>query len=688
MHMARIDFDTAIYAAIIIQTFARRVGAYRMVRAHRLHVSVVRIQAWWRASRTRSWIRAEQWSRIVDLSILKIQRVWRGIKPRRFRASALLIACWCQNLYRGSRARQYCAFLFLDHKTRIIQRTYKKHRTSRTFRTIRRAVISVQNKHRTRQAKRELSRLRAEARDLTKVAAERDQYRKELDNLRRELEEAKKAPTELLKSERKAKAQEIKVLREEVDRLRLELEKAHRLSETRSNETEVQFLLNELVKREDYLTQLKREVESLRSKDDSFSVSLKSFYVEASPSSGKSRPTVVLSAQAESPYQKRPSPVRSDVSLFDEGEGDGLLFEPIPYSKELKSLSTPQRNLDLADSTVDSSLQQLHDAIRHGDLSHLERFLKTSTEMCLLINQGDQYGRTALHIAAMSLRADFAKTLVSKGAVVNAQDDDGETPLHLAESPEVIEVLLNKGKANPNIPNIDGICAIHLAVQRRDIDSVRLLLRHGADVNCADNIRWFTPLHLIALPARHDTDEASDDDLRQRIAQLLCGSMGSEAPDLDYQDSQSNAPLHYAAQIESEDICTLLEVFLANGAKPNTTNERMQSPLHLLCHNLKLRRIGMFAEALRCMLHHGANPNIQSLTGCTALHLTLYHKDVDSAVQLVEAGAELHLRWQKVRSVLSSSFRLPPSSETFLLTMRRVRKANEMALFLAGHGII
>jgi ankyrin repeat protein len=510
----------------------------------------------------------------------------------------------------------------------------------------------VQNLQRNRLAKRELSRLRAEARDLNKVAAERDLYRKELDHLRKELEEAKKAPTELLKSERKAKAQEIKLLREELDQLRLELEKAHRLSETRSNQTEVQFLLNELVKREDYLTQLKREVESLRSRDDSFSVSLKSFYVEASPSSGKPRPTVVLPTQPESPYHKRASPVRSDVSLFDEGEGDGLLLDSRCENgaEELKeSLSSVQRNLTLADNAGESSFQALHDAIRHGDLSHLEHFLKTSTEMCLLINQGDQYGRTSLHIAAMSLRADFVRTLISKGAVVNAQDDDGETPLHLAEGPEVIEVLLNKGKANPNIPNVDGICAIHLAVQRRDIDSVRLLLRHGADVNCADNIRWFTPLHLIALPARHEADEAPDDDLRQRIAQLLCGSMGSEAPDLDYQDSQSNAPLHYAAQIESKDVCSVLEVFLDHGAKPNTTNERMQSPLHLLCHNLTLRHINMFQEALRCMLHHGANPNVQSLTGCTALHLTLYHKDVDSAVQLIEAGAELHLRWQKVR---------------------------------------
>jgi ankyrin repeat protein len=642
MHIARVDFDTAIYAVIVIQTFARRVGAYRMVRAHRAHCSAVRIQALWRASKARAKIRDEKWSKIVDASVLRIQRVWRGTGARRFRASALWIACWCQSLYRGARARQYCAFLFLDQKSRIIQRGYQRHKTTRFFRKLRRSVITLQNRHRSRLAKRELSRLRAEAKDLSKVAAERDLYRQELEQLRKELEEAKKVPTETIKAERKAKSQEVKTLREEVDRLRLELEKAHRMSETKSNQSEVQFLLSELLKREDCLSQLKREVESLRSKDDSFSVSLKSFYVEASPSSGKPRPIIVLPTQAESPYSTRESPVRSDVSLFDEGE-EGSHEPNAPVPVEASSTTVLQIGDDV--------LHRLHSSIRNGDLNQLEQFLRTSTEMCLLINQGDEYGRTSLHVAALSLRADVVRTLIAKGAVVNAQDEDGETPLHLAENPDVTEVLLKKGRANPNIPNVDGICAIHLAVQRRDIDSVRHLLRHGADVNCADNIRWFTPLHLIALPARHDTDESPDDDLRTRIAQLLCGSMGPEAPDLDYQDSQSNAPLHYAAQLESKDICSLLEVFLEHGAKPNTTNERSQSPLHLLCHNTKLRLLGMFQGALRCILHHGADPNIQSLAGCTALHLTLYHRDVDSAIQLIEAGAELHLRWQKVRTV-------------------------------------
>ena len=34
-------------------------------------------------------------------------------------------------------------------------------------------------------------------------------------------------------------------------------------------------------------------------------------------------------------------------------------------------------------------------------------------------------------------------------------------------------------------------------------------------------------------------------------------------------------------------------------------------------------------------------------SGCTSLHLSLYHQDIDSALQLMAGGAQLHLPWNK-----------------------------------------
>jgi ankyrin repeat protein len=260
-------------------------------------------------------------------------------------------------------------------------------------------------------------------------------------------------------------------------------------------------------------------------------------------------------------------------------------------------------------------------------------------------------------LSSLESQVGITTILLHNGAVVNAQDDNGETPLHLAENMGITELLVKQGRANPNIPNIDGICALHLAVQRRDLGAVRLLLMSNANVNNADNIRWFTALHLIALPARDEVQREIHAELRCRIAELLAGSLGPVSPDLDYQDREGNTPLHYAVQLDTHEACEVVGIFLEKGADPNICNARNQSPLHLLCHNAKLRvQSNVFLETIHTMLNHGADPNRQSLTGCTPLHLTLYHHDIDSAIQLVHKGADLHVLWKKVSSPCGNDY--------------------------------
>jgi len=449
MFIAKVDYDIAIYAILVMQSFVRRVGAYRAARKMR-----------------------------IEMSILSIQCAWRCYRARRVLSSARWIASWCQSTYRGAIARQYCAYLFLDRKAYTIQRAWKRHKGRRTFYRLRKAVVFLQTRMRMRIAKRELLRLRKEARDLCAVAAERDQFRRELMGLRKELEEVKKSPPviKVVKSEEPEKSAELRKLREEVGRLRAELEEAYNMSTVSSQGEEVQFLVEELARREEHLDLLKREVATLRSKEDSFSV--KSFTIDASPTS-HARSTG-LSRLQTSPSRS----VRSDVSLLDVDEYDdpnvGVLGASMNVSPAGKKLPiTPRLWAKPDPPRPEDAFEELQVAIRQGNREAFDRILRTSSETCLLINQGDRYGRTCLHLCALALRSDMAEALISKGAVVNAQDNDGETPLHLADNHSVTEVLLKKGRANPNIPNVDGICAIHLAVQRRDVDSVRALLRNG-----------------------------------------------------------------------------------------------------------------------------------------------------------------------------------------------------------------
>lgn len=593
MITAQVQYEIAIYAAILIQNFFRRIEAYRRYRIHR-HFN---------AART-------------------IQNSFRCYRARNILFSAYVLAWYCQSIWRGAQARQYCAYLFLDKNASVIQRTWQRYRRRFFFRRVRRSVICIQALYRSYIAKKALYRLRRDARDLTKVAAERDKLREESRQLRRELERTRVA-------ERKEKSEEMGKLRDEINRLRIDLEKAHRMqTPSKDYDKELKFLIQECERKEQQLEVLKSELASLRSLNDSFSIR----------SDG-------------SPFINIPrgSPVRSDVSLLDTDYEDpnpeqllGAAFQRsvVPLAATIES---PRHR----DFVLKEDVKILHAAIRQVNRKMFDEVLATTKDRTFIVNEGDKYGRTALHLASLARNLDMVNILLAYGAAVNIQDDDGETPLHLTDDASMMELLLNKGNANPDIPNIDGICALHLAVQRRDIDTVRALIRSNANVNNADNIRWFTPLHLIALPGRKSVQNKNGGKLQQGIAQLLCGSIITTNPDLNFQDSEGNSPLHYAAQLTTADACELISIFLTKGANPNVCNQRGQSPLHLLCHNEELRPLDTFQEAVHAMLFHGANPNLRSITGCTPLHLSLYHKDVDSAIQLVNSGAELHIIWQK-----------------------------------------
>merc|ERR1712086_645037 len=204
--------------------------------------------------------------------------------------------------------------------------------------------------------------------------------------------------------------------------------------------------------------------------------------------------------------------------------------------------------------------------------------------------------------------------------------------------------LLLDGGINPNIPNENGTNSLHLAIKRCDFLSVKHLLLHGADANNADDNYWYTSMHLVAQPSSPLANPTSS--LRGPIAELLCESKVS-VPDLNYQDRVGNTPLHHAASLVEADAGVLISLFVEHGSCPKMSNHRGQTPIHLFCHNQAARRFVFYHEALHLMLAKGADPNAASLSGCTALHLALYHQDILAAALLVRHGAQVNMKWKK-----------------------------------------
>ncbi len=103
------------------------------------------------------------------------------------------------------------------------------------------------------------------------------------------------------------------------------------------------------------------------------------------------------------------------------------------------------------------------------------------------VNAADTNGNIALSSAMENSGSlEIADILVASGADVNAADSKGHSLLLNAimsdVSPKYIEYLLTKG-ANPNLKDKDGVTPVSSAIISPRPEYVRLLVKHGADVN-------------------------------------------------------------------------------------------------------------------------------------------------------------------------------------------------------------
>ena len=161
----------------------------------------------------------------------------------------------------------------------------------------------------------------------------------------------------------------------------------------------------------------------------------------------------------------------------------------------------------------------LNEMIRHqGDnIDGIAELIRQSNN----INEFDQSGNTALHIAIMLKNQEVVEMLLFAGAQVNLADQFGWTPLLHAisvQSDEITRLLLEHGVSingpiseglrspihyatcwevahlnfilsyNPNVNAVDeqGRTALHLAAASNHPEMIKILLEHGADRTIKD----------------------------------------------------------------------------------------------------------------------------------------------------------------------------------------------------------
>lgn len=211
------------------------------------------------------------------------------------------------------------------------------------------------------------------------------------------------------------------------------------------------------------------------------------------------------------------------------------------------------------------------------------------------VNSKIEFGLTPLHISVLCERLDILKFLLTQGANPNLQSNTLETPLHLAVSRrnyETVQILLNtrvedkhKLKAkeviiDPNLKDDNGGTPLYYAVSSGDKDITQLLLNAGADPNLG-NKRKETPLCLAVFKGGMDIVElllkagAKVDITDYSGTPLLINAVYRKnehivkllldaKADPRRKDNQGNTPLDIAEKLNIPEIAELLRKHLEN----------------------------------------------------------------------------------------------------------------------------
>jgi ankyrin repeat protein len=308
-------------------------------------------------------------------------------------------------------------------------------------------------------------------------------------------------------------------------------------------------------------------------------------------------------------------------------------------------------------ASQDSAGDAFYAAIRANDLPRLNGMLTAGAN----VNLKDERGITPLMYAAWVGSVDAMTQLLDHGADPNLSNSSGSTALMLSATElSKIRLLKNRG-ARVNVVSARGRTPLFLAAMSdRSADIARLLIAAGADVKVVDGMKM-TVLHAAALGNDAETVRllidagldvnaidfkgyspliyaASNGNLSAARLLLANGAdVNAVSGDGSFQKVKAGTlaqgrftPLIMAAPFGSTE---LVRTLLDAGAKVNVQDIRGMTPLMLAVATDRQK-----PEVIRALMAKGADAQIKSLAGETALDWALKIGATDVIAALKQAG--------------------------------------------------
>ena len=239
------------------------------------------------------------------------------------------------------------------------------------------------------------------------------------------------------------------------------------------------------------------------------------------------------------------------------------------------------------------------------------------------------WGDTLLLQAARTGNDKVLKVILEKEQVsLNKTNKNGDTPLHLAatvqwkyrfegEHNEIVEFLLKCG-ADVNAENYDDQTPLHIAAKSGRMGIVRILIKHGADVNAGEDIDGWTPIHSAVLSGFCF------------ITEIIICYLVKHGANINTKNT-IEPPLHFAVRLNRRDT-SIVECLLKCGADINAKcTENGNTPLHEATRFLNFHK----AEIVEYLLKNGAKWEVNNKNGKTPFDFA-----VEEIVELLKRGAK------------------------------------------------
>jgi ankyrin repeat protein/beta-lactamase regulating signal transducer with metallopeptidase domain len=282
-------------------------------------------------------------------------------------------------------------------------------------------------------------------------------------------------------------------------------------------------------------------------------------------------------------------------------------------------LTVPTALVLTARAETKGGVSPLHQAAAKGDIEQVRSLISKGVD----VNETDQTGQTALHLAARHGHKAVVELLLDRDADVHAQRKRwpqlGATPLHEAAKhghKEIVEVLLANGS---EVNERDGSrwTALHYAARNGHKEIVKVLLTNGADVNARDKASK-TPVERAMEGNQREVVEllvAKGADISPLCLAAYTGdsarvkSLIQNGADVNIRTQAGITPLCYVAHQGSKDMVQLL---VDNGADVNTKDNWNWTPLHSAAEK-------GHKDVAELLIEKGANVNARDGAGRTPL---------------------------------------------------------------------